>query len=265
VKETLQSILPRLTNKTDKSHLDDSLANYRAARAGLDRLAEGTGKGPHIHPQYVARLISELAAEDAIFTCDVGTQTAWAARYLKMNGKRRLIGSFNHGSMANALLQAIGAQASHPTRQVVSMSGDGGFAMMMGDFITLSQQNLPVKVVLLNNGTLGFVELEMKAAGLLETGVDLVNPDFAAMAAAMGIKSFRVESPEELPAALQQAFQHPGPALVDVVTARQELIMPPAITATEVKGFSLFMLRAVMDGRMGQLINLAEVNLPRSR
>jgi pyruvate dehydrogenase (quinone) len=261
VKETLLSILPRLKPHTDTSHLDDSLADYREARAGLDRLAEGNGKGPHIHPQYVARLISELAAEDAVFTCDVGTQTAWAARYLKMNGKRRLIGSFNHGSMANAMLQAIGAQASHPTRQVVSMSGDGGFAMMMGDFITLSQQSLPIKVVLLNNGTLGFVELEMKAAGLLDTGVELQNPNFAAMAAAMGIKSFRVESPEELPAALRAAFQHPGPALVDVVTARQELIMPPTKTLAEVKGFSLFMLRAVMDGRMSELIDLAEVNL----
>jgi pyruvate dehydrogenase (quinone) len=260
VKETLLSILPRLKPHTDTSHLDDSLADYREARAGLDRLAAGSGKGPHIHPQYVARLISELASEDAVFTCDVGTQTAWAARYLKMNGKRRLVGSFNHGSMANAMLQAIGAQASHPTRQVVSMSGDGGFAMMMGDFITLSQQSLPVKVVLLNNGTLGFVELEMQAAGLLDTGVELQNPNFAAMAAAMGIKSFRVEAPEELPAALRAAFQHPGPVLVDVVTARQELIMPPTKTFAEAKGFSLFMLRAVMDGRMSELIDLAEVN-----
>ena len=143
--------------------------------------------------------MSELADDDAIFTCDVGTPTVWAARYLKMNGRRRLVGSFNHGSMANAMLQAIGAQAAFPNRQVISMSGDGGFTMMMGDFITLTQLGLPVKVVVLNNGTLGFVELEMKASGFLDTGFELKNPDFAAMANAMGIKGIRVEKPQDVP------------------------------------------------------------------
>ena len=211
----------------------------------------------------MTRQINELAADDAIFTCDVGTPTAWAARYLQMNGKRRLLGSFNHGSMANALLQAIGAQATFPGRQVVSLSGDGGFTMMMGDFITLRQVGLPVKVVVLNNGTLGFVELEMKAGGLLDTGCELKNPNFAAMAEAMGVKGIRVESPRDLRGALVDGFRHEGPVLIDVVSARQELIMPPKTTFAEAREFGLFMLKAVMDGRATELIDLAKVNLLR--
>jgi len=216
-----------------------------------------------VHPQQLNRLVNELAADDAIFTCDVGTPTVWAARYLQLNGKRRLLGSFNHGSMANAMLQAIGAQASHPGRQVVSLSGDGGFTMMMGDFITLSQLGLPVKVIVLNNGTLGFVEIEMKAAGLLDTGCELVNPDFAAMARAMGVAAWRVERPGQLRTALQEAFAHPGPALVDVVSARQELVMPPKASWGQAKDFGLFLLKAVLDGRGGQVLDLAKVNLRR--
>jgi pyruvate dehydrogenase (quinone) len=165
VTETLRALLPRLVEHTDTEHLDDAIAHYKKTRSSLDELAESKPDSKIIHPQYVTRLVNELAADDAIFTCDVGTPTAWAARYLRMNGKRRLLGSFNHGSMANALLQAIGAQAAFPGRQVVSLSGDGGFTMMMGDFITLRQLGLHVKVVIFNNGTLGFVELEMKAGG----------------------------------------------------------------------------------------------------
>jgi pyruvate dehydrogenase (quinone) len=261
VKETLRALLPRLTEKTDSSHLDNALADYKKARQGLDALAESGPGSTIIHPQYVARLVSELAADDAIFTCDVGTPTVWAARYLKMNGKRRLIGSFNHGSMANAMLQAIGAQATFPGRQVVSLSGDGGFTMMMGDFITLTQVGLPVKVVVFNNGTLGFVELEMKASGLLDMGCDLKNPNFAAMAQAMGIKGVRVEQPRELEGALAAALRHDGPALIDVVTARQELVLPPKTTLSQAYAFNLFLLKAVMNGRANELIDLAKVNL----
>jgi pyruvate dehydrogenase (quinone) len=163
--------------------------------------------------------------------------------------------------MANALLQAIGAQAAFPGRQVVSLSGDGGFAMMMGDFLTLSQLKLPVKVIVLNNGTLGFVELEMKANGFLDTGVDLQNPDFAAMANAMGVKGVRVEKPQDLEAGLREVLAHPGPALLDVVSARQELVMPPKTTAKDVKGFGLFLLKAVMNGRASQVVDLTKVNL----
>ena len=261
VSETIDALLPRLTRKTDRSFLDTSLKHYEKARQGLDDLAQPSKADRPIHPQYVARLLSELADDDAIFTADVGSPTVWAARYLKMNGKRRLIGSFNHGSMANAMLQAIGAQATYPDRQVISMSGDGGFTMMMGDFLTLSQVGLPVKVIVLNNGTLGFVEMEMKAAGFPDVGCDLKNPDFAAMAQAMGVKGIRVEHPSELEAALREAFAHDGPVLVDVVSARQELVMPPTKTFEQAKGFSLFMLKTVMDGRARELIDLAKVNL----
>lgn len=263
VGETLDALLPRLAARTDRRFLDKALAQYAQAREGLDALAAIPGDGARIHPQQVTRVVSELAAQDAIFTCDVGTPTVWAARYLKLNGRRRLLGSFNHGSMANAMLQAIGAQAAFPGRQVVSMSGDGGFSMMMGDFISLSQLGLPVKVIVLNNGTLGFVEMEMKAGGFLDTAVDLVNPDFAAMAQAMGVKAFRVESPQALESSIAAALTHPGPALVDVVSARQELVMPPRIAAREAHNFGVFALKAVLDGRAGELIDLAKVNLLR--
>ena len=258
---TIEALLPKLTAKDDSRHLDDSVAHYRKARAGLDELARGTPGHKPIHPQYLARLLSEAASEDAVFTADVGTPTIWAARYLVMNGRRRLLGSWVHGSMANAMAHAIGAQASQPGRQVVSMSGDGGFAMLMGDLITLRQMKLPVKVVIFNNGVLGFVALEMKASGFIETGVDLENPDFAAMARAMGIHARRVEDPGDLPQAIRDVLAHDGPALLDVVTARQELSMPPTITAEQIKGFSLWILRAVMSGRGDEVLDLAKTNL----
>ncbi|WP_024275717.1 ubiquinone-dependent pyruvate dehydrogenase [Hyphomicrobium sp. 802] len=263
LKETIKTLLPKLTVHDDRKHLDDALESYKTARRDLDALADENEKSTIIHPQFVTRVVSEVAADDAIFTCDVGTPTAWAARYLKMNGKRRLLGSFNHGSMANAMLQAIGAQSAFPKRQVVSLSGDGGYTMMMGDFITLIQSKLPVKVIVLNNGTLGFVEIEMKAAGFPDTGCDLKNPDFAATARAMGVKGIRVERPQDLRSAITEAFNHDGPALVDVVSARQEMIMPPKATLAEATHFSMFMLKAVLDGRAKQLIDLAKVNITR--
>jgi pyruvate dehydrogenase (quinone) len=261
VATTIEALLPRLKAKTDDAHLQRALAHYRETRKELDALATPQPGQSQIHPQYLARLLSELADDDAIFSCDVGTQTVWAARYLKMNGKRRLLGSFNHGSMANAMLQAIGAQCAFSGRQVVSMSGDGGFAMMLGDFITLTQQGLPVKVVVLNNGTLGFVEMEMKATGFLDAGVELKNPNFALMAEGMGVLGIRVEAAAALPDALRRAFAHPGPSLVDVVSARQELVMPPHTTVQQARGFSLFMLKAVMNGRANELLDLARTNL----
>src|SRR5579859_3299289 len=246
VKDTLEAVLPLIDDRKHSTHLDDALADYRKARASLDALAES---GPHsgrIHPQYVTKIVSDLAADDAVFSCDVGTPVAWTGRYLKMNGRRRLVGSFTHGSMANAMLQAIGAQAAYPKRQVISFSGDGGFTMMMGEFVTLLQTGLPVKIVVLNNGTLGFVEMEMKASGFLDTGCDLKNPNFAAMAEAMGVKGIRVEKPQQLETALAEAFRHDGPVLIDVVSVRQELAMPPTITLEEGYHFGLFMLKAVL-------------------
>jgi pyruvate dehydrogenase (quinone) len=258
---TIEALLPLLTAKTERRHLDNAIAHYKKAREGLDSLAQGTPGRKPIHPQYLAKVVSEAATEDAIFTADVGTPTVWAARYLGMNGRRRLIGSFTHGSMANAMPQAIGAQAAQPGRQVISLSGDGGFTMLMGDLITLSQMKLPVKVVIFNNGVLGFVALEMKAAGFVDTNVDLKNPDFAAMARAMGLFARRVEDPGELPGAMKEMLAHDGPALLDVVTAKQELSMPPTITPEQVRGFSLWVLRAVMNGRGDEVIDLAKTNL----
>ena len=263
VKDTLEALLPAIEEKTDEGHLSAALADYKRARKDLDALAESGPSSSTIHPQYVTRLVSELASDDAIFTCDVGTPIIWTARYLKVNGRRRIIGSFNHGSMANAMLQAIGAQSAYPGRQVISLSGDGGFSMMMGDFITLTQLGLPVKVIVLNNGTLGFVEMEMKASGFLDTGCDLKNPNFALMAQAMGVRGFRVEKPQELKSAIEVALAHNGPALVDVVSARQELAMPPKTTLDQAYHFGMFTMRAVLDGRAKELIDLAKVNLTR--
>jgi pyruvate dehydrogenase (quinone) len=261
VKHTLDALLPLLQEKQDRAYLDICLQHYKTARKGLDDLATGEPGRTPIHPQFVAKVVDELAAGDAVFTCDVGTPTIWAARYLHMNGRRRLLGSFAHGSMANALPQAIGAQAAFPGRQVISLSGDGGLAMLLGELLTLRQLKLPVKVVVFNNSSLGFVELEMKAAGILDFATDLVNPDFARLAESAGILGLRVEKPEELRPALMQALGYDGPALVEVIVNRQELSMPPTITAEQAKGFSLYMVRAVFSGRGDEVIDLAKTNL----
>ena len=260
-KATLRALLPRLEHKEDDKHLQAALEHYRKARQGLDELAtDGSGKRP-IHPQYVVRVLDELAAEDAIFSCDVGTPTIWAARYLTMNGKRRLLGSFNHGSMANALPQAIGAQVSHPGRQVVTLSGDGGLAMLMGDLLSLRQLQAPVKIIVFKNDSLAFVELEMKAAGILEFGTDLQNPDFAKMAEGAGLLGLTAETPDQVRPMIAQALRHDGPALVEVIVSRQELSMPPTLSIAQVKGFSLFALKAVLSGRGDEVVDLAKINL----
>ena len=261
VRETLSALLPKLAERSDTTFLDHALAHYHKARSGLDELAQPAGAGKPVHPQHLMRLVSELAAEDAVFTADVGTPTVWAARYLKMNGRRRLLGSFNHGSMANAMLQALGAQAAQPNRQVISLSGDGGFTMMMGDMLTAVQQKLPIKIILFNNSSLGFVAMEMKAGGYLDTATDLHNPDFAAMAKVVGFTSFRVEDSTNLKETLTQALAHPGPVLVDVRTERNELIMPPKVQIGHAKGFSLYMLKAVLNGRGDEVVELARTNL----
>ena len=261
IKTTLRSLLPKLKQNQYETHLKNSVQHYRKVRKDLDDLATpNSGKKP-IHPQYVARVLDQLATDDAIFTCDVGTPTVWAARYLRMNGKRRLLGSFTHGSMANALPQAIGAQMSHPGRQVITMSGDGGFAMLMGDLLTLRQQDLPVKVIVFKNDSLAFVELEMKAAGIVDYGTDLRNPDFAKIAEGAGVLGLRAETPDRVEPMIAQALKHDGPALVEVHVSRQELSMPPTITYEQAKGFSLFMLKAVLSGRGDEVIDLAKVNL----
>ncbi len=262
VKSTVTALQKYLKQKTDSSgHLRTSLGHYSKTRKDLDALAVGKPGTTPVHPQLVTRIVDKLAAEDAIFTCDVGTPTLWAARYLTMNGKRRLTGSFSHGSMAGALPMAIGAQVAFPGRQVVSLSGDGGLSMLMGELMTLRQHDLPVKVVVFRNDSLDFVELEMKSAGILPYGTDLTNPDFAKVAEAAGVMGLKADKVEEVEPAVTRALQHNGPALVDVAVNRQELIIPPGIHYAELKGFTLYMAKAVLSGRGDEVIDLARTAL----
>jgi pyruvate dehydrogenase (quinone) len=258
---TLRALLPRLRRHDDDRHLDAARAHYRDARKELDEQAAGEPGQERVHPQYVARAIDELAADDAIFACDVGTPTVWAARYLTMNGRRRLLGSFTHGSMANALPQAIGAQLSHPDGQVVTLSGDGGLAMLLGDLLSLRQLNAPVKIVVFRNDALAFVELEMKATGFLDYATELVNPDFARVAEAAGVLGLTAAHPEDVRPMIARALQHDGPALVEVLVHRHELAMPPSISMEQVAGFGLFLVKAVLNGRGNQIVDLARTNL----
>ena len=261
VHATLEALLPLLQQKRDSAHLAQARQHYAKSREALDDLAKGTpGKGL-IHPQQIAKAISDRATADAVFTCDVGLPTVWAARYLAMNGRRRLLGSFWHGSMANAMAQAIGAQAAFPGRQVVSLSGDGGFSMLMGDFLSLVQLKLPVKVIVFNNGALGFIELEQKSTGFLDFGTEFKNPNFAAMAEAVGIRGIRIEDAAEVTDGITAALEHDGPVLVDAVVNRTELAMPPSITVDMAKGFTLYMVKAIMSGRGDEIIDLVKTNL----
>ncbi|ORV26478.1 pyruvate dehydrogenase [Mycolicibacterium conceptionense] len=263
VADTLAALQPLLRPKTDRDHLDRSLKHYRKTRAQLDSLAVNDRDKTPIRPEYVAALANRLASDDAVFTCDVGSPVVWASRYLTMNGRRRLIGSFNHGTMANALPHAIGAQTAFPDRQVVALAGDGGLTMLFGELVTLIQNRLPVKVIVFNNSSLNFVELEMKAAGIVTFGTDLVNPDFAAVAQAMGVFGRRVTEPGELERAIGDALTYDGPAVVDVHTARQELSIPPAITVEQAKGFSLYAIRTILAGRADELLDLVTTNVAR--
>jgi len=261
VRATLAALMPRLDQKRDGAHLSQAQQHYAKARKALDDLAVGTPGKRLIHPQQIAKAISDHAAEDAVFTCDVGLPTVWAARYLAMNGKRRLLGSFWHGSMANAMAQGIGAQAAFPGRQVISLSGDGGFTMLMGDFLTLAQCGLPLKVVVFNNGALGFIELEQKSTGFLDFGTGFKNPNFAAMAEAVGIRGIRLEDSGEVDEGIAAALAHDGPVLIDAVVNRTELAMPPSITVEMAKGFTLYMVKAVISGRGDEVVDLARSNL----
>jgi pyruvate dehydrogenase (quinone) len=248
VKETLYCLLPLLQQKTDRSFLDKCITHYQNSRESLESHAVGKADATPIHPEYLTHILNELADPDAIFTADVGEPTVWAARYLRMKKGQRLLGSFNHGSMASAMPQAIGAQLTHPGRQVISLSGDGGFSMLMGDILTIVQYNLPVKIVVFNNSSLGFVAMEMKVAGLPPYGTDLKNPDFARMAEAIGIKGIRVENPANVRTALQKAFEHDGPVLIDAVVNPSVLVMPPKIEFSQAKGFGMYALKQVFNG-----------------
>ncbi|MEU2852718.1 pyruvate dehydrogenase [Streptomyces syringium] len=262
VRETLRCLTPKVQVKSSRKFLDKMLKKHADALEGVVKAyTRKVEKHTPIHPEYVASILDEEAAADAVFTVDTGMNNVWAARYLTPNGRRRVIGSFTHGSMANALPQAIGAQFLDRDRQVVAMSGDGGFTMLMGDFLTLVQYDLPVKVVLFNNSSLGMVELEMMVGGLPAYGTTNHNPDFAAIARAAGAHGVRVEKPKHVRGALRDAFKHKGPALVDIVTDPNALSIPPKIRAEMVSGFALSAGKIVLDGGVGRMLQMARSNL----
>jgi pyruvate dehydrogenase (quinone) len=259
---TLRAVLPLVKPRADRGFLDRML---RAHARKLDKVVEAytsnIGHRVPIHPEYAASVLDEVAANDAVFTVDTGMGNVWAARYLTPNGRRRVLGSFRHGSMANALPQAIGAQFADPRRQVISISGDGGLAMLMGDLLTLASSRLPVKVVVFNNASLGMVKLEMLVDGLPDYGTDHPQADFSAIAAACGIHAVRVEDPGKIRAALDEALAHPGPALVELVTDPNAMSIPPHITGEMVRGFALAASKTVLSGGVGKMVELARSNL----
>ncbi|HEY3309759.1 MAG TPA: pyruvate dehydrogenase [Desulfuromonadaceae bacterium] len=259
--ETIRALLPMLAAKTDRSFLDAMLGAHQKAVRRLNVYVDHIGPHRPMHPEPVAAALNELAAADAIFTADTGMCNVWSSRYIRATKDRRLIGSFTHGSMANALPQAIGAQLCFPGRQVVAMAGDGGLSMLMGDLLTLVQYELPVKIVLFNNGVLGMVKLEMEVAGLPDWQTDLKNPDFAKVADAIGIMGIRIENPAELSSGLTKALQHPGPVLVDVVTDPNALSLPSHITVGQVEGFAVTMGKLVLSGHIDEVVDTIEANI----
>jgi pyruvate dehydrogenase (quinone) len=259
---TIAALTPLVQRKKDRKFLDKTLKRHQKLLGSVvGAYAKNVEKKTLIHPEFAASLLDDVAADDAIFTADTGMCNVWTARYINPNGRRRLIGSFLHGSMANALPQAVGAQLSHPGRQVISVSGDGGLSMLMGELVTVAAYKLPVKIVVFNNSTLGLVKVEMLVDGFPDFGVDVPMVDYAAVANALGIFGQRVEKPTEIKAALEAAFAHDGPALVDLVTDPLALSLPPTITGEQLRGFALAMSKVVMNGGVGEAVKLAKTNV----
>ncbi|TFW16595.1 thiamine pyrophosphate-dependent enzyme [Duganella callida] len=257
---TLAALLPLIAQRDDASFLDHCTDRHRKAVAHLNERAT-PGDGGTIRPQYLTALIDRYADDDAIFTADGGSPMVWVLRHTRANGRRRTLVSLTHGTMANAMPQALGARKAFPQRQVISLSGDGGLAMLLGDLITAVQENIAIKVAVYNNGSLGFVELEQKVEGLLDAYTDLKNPDFARVAQALGIYGQRVESADQLEEAVQAWLAHPGPALLDVTTDRFELVMPPHVEVKQVLGTALYSAKAVLSGRGADVVDLIKDNL----
>lgn len=256
---TLAALLPRVQVRGEREFLDQCVDRHSKAVEHLNERAT-LGDGATIRPQYLTALIDKHADDDAIFTADGGSPMVWVLRHTRATGKRRTLVSLTHGTMANAMPQALGAKKAFPQRQVISLSGDGGLTMMMGDLITAVQENIAIKVAVYNNGSLGFVELEQKVEGLLDAYTELKNPDFAKVAEAVGIYGRRVESAAELEAEVQAWLEHPGPALLDVTTDRFELVMPPNIQASQVLGTALYSVKAVLSGRGGDVVDMIKDN-----
>jgi pyruvate dehydrogenase (quinone) len=261
VRETLEALLPMLDAKEDREFLDTTVRKHKEKLRKMNVYVDHVGKRTPMHPEPVAAALSEIAAPDAIFTADTGMCNVWSARYIKATKDRRLIGSFNHGSMANALPQAIGAQCTYPGRQVISMSGDGGLAMLLGDLLTVTQYNLPIKVLVFDNGALGMVKLEMETGGFPDFQTDLKNPNFAKLAEAIGMMGVRIENPADLTSGLKKALQHPGPALIDVVTDPNALSIPSHADRSQAVGFALAMGKMVLSGNIEEVVATIEGNI----
>ncbi len=257
---TLRALLPLLEEKTDADFLDEQLKFYAKVKEAVKAYVDDPGDTDRIHPEYVASTINELAADNAIFTLDTGMCCVWGARYIESTGKRSLLGSFNHGSMANAMPQAIGASLACPERQVVALCGDGGMAMLLGELQTIRQYNLPIKLVVFNNRSLGMVKLEMQVAGLPDWQTDMPYTDYAAVAQAMGINGITVRSPAEVRPALEQAFHQEGPVLINVLTDPDALAMPPKVDLKQVKGFATSMTKMMFDGKISEVIDIIKSN-----
>jgi pyruvate dehydrogenase (quinone) len=260
IKDTLTALLPQVEQHHDDSFLKAQLEFYADVKKNMKIYVDDAGEKENIHPEYVASLIDELAADDAIFTVDTGMSCVWGSRYINATGKRKMIGSFNHGSMANAMPQAIGAALAMPGRQVIALCGDGGLSMLLGDLATITQYNLPVKIIVFNNRSLGMVKLEMEVAGLPDWQTDMYNPDFAMVAQAMGIKGFTVTDPEETKQALREALMFNGPALVNIFTDPNALAMPPKVELGQVKGMALSMTKLMLNGRMDEVVDTIKAN-----
>jgi len=256
---TLDALQPRLKTQEDRKFLDARLKDH--AEVETDHAhQERPGKNGLIHPQHLTRLIDKHADADAMFTADGGSPMVWVLRHVRANGRRRTLVSLLHGTMANAMPQALGLKKAFPGRQVISLSGDGGLAMLLGDLLTAVQEKIPIKVVVFNNGALDFVELEMKVEGLLDSYTDLENPDFSKLADVIGLRGWRVERNEELETAIVQFLAHPGPALLDVKVNRMELVMPPQVEASQVFGMALYSAKAMLSGRAGDVVDLLKSN-----
>lgn len=262
VGETLRALAPLITPKTSRAFLDDMLHRHeRALTRVVEAYTGDRGQRVPIHPEYVADVLDELAGDDAVFTVDTGMNNVWAARYLTPNGRRRVMGSFIHGTMANALPHAIGAAFADPGRQVIAMCGDGGLSMLLGELLTVARHRLPITAVVFNNGTLGMVELEMLVEGFPAHGTSLGDVDYAAIATQAGLDAVRVTRPEQLPDALARALATPGPSLVDVVTDPNALSLPPRVTAQQIRGFATAATKTVLTGGVGRMLDMARSNL----
>jgi pyruvate dehydrogenase (quinone) len=262
VAATVRAVLPLLRQKSDRSFLDRMLREHeRALQHVVDAYTQNVEQRNPIHPEYAANVLDELAADDAVLTVDTGMCNVWAARYITPNGRRRVIGSFLHGTMANALPHAIGAQLAYPGRQVISMSGDGGLGMLLGELLTVALHELPVKIITFNNSSLAMVKLEMLVDGLPDHGTDYAAVDYAAIANAAGIHAVRVEHPSSVRSALEEALSHPGPALVDLLTDPNAMSIPPHVTGAQAKGFAVAAGRIVLNGGVGRMLELARSNV----